>query len=716
MKVLLLSLVVTNFFVGTDAFGISLDVLYSKDMRPEHQRVLVPVMEEVASFLPKKFIEQLPNNIEIKVANLSNHTTIPEEVCIVKTKEEVKADKKIIPKRSFIYGAYNQYNNTLTINTPVLLELKKGQVNSKRINCQHKSLYDQALATIVHELTHAYDFKNGRVSNSMEYIRRAGFKKGLLKIKNKNISAMRSADAYELVNIAESFAVNMEYFAMDPEFMCRKPSMFDYFKRLFDVDPFPTRKCNVNNTVMISSGGSYFPTDLDASRVYRIDYLLASAGKDAMSGFGHSMFRIVMCAPEHVDVMTQRVIPATPFGKKCLEDKFYHIVVSYRASVEDAKLSYIKGVTGGYPSMLFLLSFSDVLDEYNRDELRDVVSYPLKLSPKEREDFITKVKEEHWNYRGAYKFINNNCAVESYDLLKSSLESSQLNVKGSLTPNGVLEDLDKMEFLSISDKQVETYKAQTDQVILAYKSAYNYKGKNDKADKEAVLKFIETSKIEERLNRFKQFAKTTVPNSDLNAQLHFIKERLIAASSFSVMEQQIFRTVSLKLKKVVGEKLMNTEDPQVKKLINSAKTALGKNIIDLSEKGYGIPFKDEMVSQDEVKSNLEDSAETIKKIDQIIRSFMPIEFAQLDKMEENIKIFNTYSLEIRKEYRKQLEIYIHQVLKNLTREDFTRDILVQAAQNDVESLKKVRELLGKNLVTEKEILDAKLKKLIQNLL
>ena len=39
--------------------------------------------------------------------------------------------------------------------------------------------------------------------------------------------------------------------------------------------------------------------------------------------------------------------------------------------------------------------------------------------------------------------------------------------------------------------------------------------------------------------------------------------------------------------------------------------------------------------------------------------------------------------------------------------------MLRAAEGDKESLVKVRELIGKDLVTDKEILDVKLRKLIQ---
>ncbi|MBC7428031.1 MAG: DUF4105 domain-containing protein [Bacteriovorax sp.] len=717
MKKMVLNLFLINLMLASTTYAHDLSIKYDADIKTDDKKVMESVLSEVASFLPGKMKEGLPKNLEIKITQLTAHKVIPDEVCSSTTGHSVDYKDIKLKDRPFVYGQYNQYRNVLTINTPVMIELLKGREKSKRINCQHKSLYDQAIATMVHELTHAYDFNNGRISNSMEYIARAGFKKGLLKIKNRNLQAMRSADVYELVNIAESFAVNMEYFTMDPEFFCRKPSMFNYFKNLFNIDPYPTRTCSVNNTVMVSTPASGFiPIEIDASRVYRIDYLMASPGKGAESGFGHSMFRLVICAPERFDAITNRTIPATLHGKKCLDDKLFHLVVSYRANVEDAKLNYMKGVFGGYPSMLYILNFSDVLDEYNRDELRDISSFPLILTAKEREEFILKVKEEHWNYRGSYKFINSNCATESYDLLKSALERTQLNTKSSVSPKGVLEDLDALSFLSVKSTETEVYKAKTDQIVLAYKAAYSYKMKSDKADKEAVKKFIDESTVNSRLARFQKFSKTKLADSELNTQVALLKERLVAAASFSVMEQQILRTVALKYRKQAADMFTTTKDEKIKDLLKETGAAFSQSFTSLSKNGYGIPFADEMVSRDDLVAKLSAGAEAMANAEKMLRELMPNEFAALESINKNIQTYNKYSLQIRKEFRAKLEEYVHQVLKNLSHDDYTREVMESAAAGNNESLKKVRELLGKDLVSDKEILDVKLRKLIQELL
>lgn len=714
MRKTLLSLLFINLFLA-QANASELSFKFSKDVSLKDKKILMQALNEVSGLLPKKMKALMPTGIELKVAKLSNHTNVPTNICLSSDKEEVKNAKK---EKPFTYGLYRHRGNQLVINTPVLLELAKGRAKSTAINCQHKSLYDQSIATLIHELAHAYDLNNKKISNNSEFIRRAGFKKGLLKIKNKNLKAMRSADIYEMSNVAESFAVNMEYFVMDPEFYCRKPSMFNFFSKHFGIDPHPNRNCRVSDTVMVSTPHGYESAQMSLKRLYRVDYLVATPGKEASSGFGHSMFRLIMCAPERLDPISNTMIPATAFGPKCLEDKLFHLVISYRANVEDAKLNYLKGLglMGAYPSMLFILNFGDVLDEYNRDELRDVMSYPLKLSAKEKEEFLLRTKEEHWNYRGAYKFITKNCATESYDLLKTAIEDKSLESKSSLSPKGVLEDLDKLEYLSLKDGSIETYKAKTEQLVSAYQSAYGIKTKNDKEAKKSIQKFIAESTIEQRMAVFNRFAQSKSPSMELNAELSFLKERLVKASAFSVLEQQIQRVAAQKVRKKAAELLANTKDARVNEIVKEAKATFSQSLTSLTNTGYGIPFKDELVSGEELGENSEAAAEVLARAENLLKELLYQDYKNLEKLDLSIRTFNQNSLTIRRDFRLKLDQYIFQVLKNLAREEVTRAILVNAAQNDSASLKRVRNLLGSDLVSEKELLDTKLRKIIQTIL
>lgn len=703
-----LSVLFTQLLMAHD-----LPIKISSKIDVKDREILARILEEVGEMLPAKVKSGLPRDIELRFEKLSPHNNIPNDVC-----SAVSADKKknVVP---FVYGKYNSFNNSLVLNTALLYELAKGREISEKIKCQHKSLYDQAIATIIHELAHAYDTKNGNISNSNEFIFKAGFKKGLLRPKNKNVNAMRSADPYELSNVAEAYAVNMEYFAMDPEFACRKPSMFEYFKRTLGSDAFPDRNCQQSNMVMMSTSAGHYPMELDHKRVYRIDYLLAAPGRDMSSGFGHSMFRIIICAPKRIDAITNRVIPATPFGSKCLEDRLFHMVVSYRANIEDATLNPLKGILGGYPSMLFILNFADVIDEYNRDELRDIVSYPLKLNTKEKQDFITKVLEEHWNYRGSYKFITNNCAVESFDLLKSVLDRSNFHVGRSITPNGVLKDLDQLEFLSLKDGIEETFRARTEQLIKSYKEAYSETSDDVSSDanknKKAVLEFISKSSSSARLKKFNAFSKTRIQNMDLHTELSLMKKALIKAASFSVLEQQILRSKTAEFRKKVVEVLTNSDNQKIKEIIGDRDISFKEEFSELAISGYGIPLTHEMISRKGIEEKSERPKKETASLEAVLKELIPNEIAILESINANIEVFTNESIGIRKAYREKLNHYMRQVIINLSYDESSRTLLLGSLSSS-EDLNKVRQLLDINLVSEKEILDIRLRKLIEEIL
>ena len=706
MKTSLLSIFLIAAAFHANASDLPIE--YAKKVTNTQKEILDKTLSEVSALMPQKLKEGMPASIKISFEKLSLGFGMPgEEIC----KRYTEAEAKKIPKNRFIYGMYNKLTNSLYLNEAIMPELAKGRSGSTRISCQHGSLYDQAVATIIHELTHAFDNNQNSLSTTTEFLRHAGFKKGFLRTKNKNVNATRSADPYELKNAAESFAVNMEYFTMDADYACRKPALFNYYKKLLTTDPFPNRSCELNHTVMMSSAQGFLPIKLDLERVYRIDYLMAAPGTDMSSGFGHSMFRIIMCAPERYDFITRKQIAATPYGPKCLEDKLYHMVVSYRANVEDATLNYVKGILGGYPSMLFILSFADVLDEYNKDELRDVVSYPLKLSQLEKKEFIEKVIEEHWNYRGSYKFFTNNCAVESVDLLKSALGRSELT-QSSLTPNGVLEDLDKVQMTETKGVGVESYKAKTAQLISAYRLAYGGRSIDAKKDKEALLKFVKNSEAEDRLKAFKNAQNNKKTNVDLHSEVSALRESLVKTSSFSVLEQQILRTEGASFRKKAAEVFLNSKDPTIQSQMKEKAAEMKIDFKDLSKSGYGVPLLEEIVTDDDLSLKVQSGKDIGVQFEKIARQLMPEEFKRLEEISSNISLFNDAAIKIRKDYRSMLEVYIHQVIHNLTLDETTNALLVSIQNGDTSKIKDLRNLLDAEMVSEREILDGKLVKFV----
>jgi len=358
----------------------------------------------------------------------------------------------------------------IELNRRLLPALADGSASSRRTGRPHGTLERELLATLLHELAHLYD--RGRywsrdqrrqlghcrslarrlgevglpehcrgqtarrfsLSDDPRLLDLAGWaqqvgKRGLRERDNGQVA--RSPDSYELSNPREFVAVNLEYFLLDPEYGCRRPALHRHFSAHFGWQPAHARQCPTDYPYL--NAGLEPQRDvlgrLDPERVYQVHYLLAEPNDAWVSRWGHSMLRLVICAPE------------TPRGPDCLLDLDQHLVLSYRAFVGDVQLSSWDGLIGAYPSRLFILPLAQVVDEYTKLELRGLASVPLQLPRPELETLVERAVEQHWSYDGDYYFLSNNCAVETLKLLRSGTARADLQALDSITPTGLLEVL-----------------------------------------------------------------------------------------------------------------------------------------------------------------------------------------------------------------------------------------------------------------------------------
>lgn len=360
--------------------------------------------------------------------------------------------------------------DAIALNRTYLAALADGSAASTRTGRSHGTLRRELLATVIHELTHLYD--RGRFWTPAEamLIRRCGLQRESLgrvgegadcrgqagrrfslsddprlldlagwpqsagkhgQRDHDNRFLLRSPDHYELSNPREFVAVNMEYFVLDPQYACRRPALYRYYAGRFGERPQPA-ECSAP-LVYLNAGRDFARQPLgklDPQRVYEVDYLLAEANDQWMSRWGHAMLRLVVCAP------------GRPRGPDCRLDLDQHLVLSYRAFVGDLQLSSWDGLTGSYPSRLFVLPLSQVIEEYTKVELRSLASVPLKLSREQIDALVERAMQVHWSYDGNYYFISNNCAVETLKLLRSGVPERRLQDLDSITPNGLLQILE----------------------------------------------------------------------------------------------------------------------------------------------------------------------------------------------------------------------------------------------------------------------------------
>jgi hypothetical protein len=367
-----------------------------------------------------------------------------------------------------VYGRASR--SGIALNARLLPSLVDGSAADKSTGRNHATLRRELLATVLHELVHLYDrgaYWNSTLRKRLRHCQQQNIRLGAIGLppecrgqterrftlsddpelldlagwpqrigtrglrETHNAQRARSPDPYELSNPREFVAVNLEYFLLDPEYSCRRPSLAHYFSNHFAWTP-PRATCNTGYAYL-NAGRDFTKralASLDPKRVYQVDYLLAEANQNLVSRWGHSMLRLVVCAPNR-----------TP-GPACRLDIEQHLVLSFRAFVGDVQLSSWGGLSGTYPSRLFILPLTQVIDEYTKLELRSLASVPLKLSQESIEKLLAHALEQHWSYDGHYFFISNNCAVETLKLLRSGTADPRLQDLDSITPNGLLHVLD----------------------------------------------------------------------------------------------------------------------------------------------------------------------------------------------------------------------------------------------------------------------------------
>jgi hypothetical protein len=425
-------------------------VLEHDGLDSQQQRASQALLDEALQALPPQFKSRLDRRIDV-----SWSTKMPDE-------------------------AYGQASlvSSLELNRRLLPSLVDGTAATTKTDRPHGTVRQELLATVLHELTHLYDrarlwptaerkeiqactryaSSKGEVglpdgcrgqtkrrftlSDDPRLLDLAGWpqyvgRRGEREQHNRQIA--RSPDSYELSSPKEFIAVNMEYFLLDPSYACRRPALHAYLQAHFDWAPaHPT----CQQTLPFLNAGNDFARQplgqIDPERVYAVDYLLAEANQNWVSRWGHSMLRLVICAP------------GRPRGPDCRLDLDQHLVLSYRAFVNDVQLSSWGGLTGAYPSRLFILPLGQVIDEYTKTELRSLASVPLKLDRSELESLVRQAAEMHWSYDGNYYFLSNNCAVETLKLLRSGTGKQQLAGLDSIMPNGLLEVLNGRGLADVS--------------------------------------------------------------------------------------------------------------------------------------------------------------------------------------------------------------------------------------------------------------------------
>ena len=412
------------------AFEYKLETKLPKEQR----QAVLNVLAKAQSLLPEELKKAITTSVTVKVESIKS----PHGAAL---------------------GVASAKGNIISISKTFIPALLAGPERSALTGRQHKTEYEEALATVLHETTHLYDYANVHTDAEWKWISdcdttfeqdqrdhrqprpfacryyekmHTSFSANpyFLQVagwmnSSSNGFSTRSPDLYELTDPKEFLAVNMEFFLLDPQYKCRRPGMYQVLSSQFKHVPFADVSCESELGYVVPNS-SYKMAQLlsiDPARVYQVHYLFAEKGSAMMSGWGHAMIRLVVCSPQRKEV-----------GPDCLRDVESHVVISFRAFVDSLFTSTWAGLSGKYPSRLFILPMNQVIDEYNKAQFRALRSLPLKMTREQIKNLITRSVEVHWGYEGKYYFISNNCATESLNLLQSSLLTPEILFTEATTP------------------------------------------------------------------------------------------------------------------------------------------------------------------------------------------------------------------------------------------------------------------------------------------
>ncbi|WP_295574064.1 DUF4105 domain-containing protein [uncultured Stenotrophomonas sp.] len=497
---------------------------------PSQQRLARQTLADVQALLPEGLLRAVPAQVQVRWA------------------DDLPAD---------VHG--RAFAGRITLRRELLDDSVPGARRARR-------------SALVHELTHVADRGGADWSRSARWRDLAGWQRKPWHLgRGGNDFSDRSPDAYELKDPAEYLAVNAEHYVLDAEFACRRPALAQWYQAHFGAPPsLPQPQCATTLPLLQaeSEEGAASLLQLDPARVYAVDYLFAEGSAQPMSRWGHSMLRLVICRPGRAP------------GPECRLDLQYHRVLSFRAFVGDVQISNWRGLTGGYPSRLFVLPLQQVVDEYTQVELRGLQSLPLRLQRGEIASLLERTAQVHWSYDGRYYFVSNNCAVETAKLLQAGVPRLGEAGLAQLSPRGVKRRLARLQVL---DEQVL---ADRDS---AQAQGYYFASARDHYQQ---LFDVAASQLELPVRDVRGWLK--LPAQQRASWL--LKGDLRASAGLLLLEQAAQRRAELRARDVLKRQLLaapdGAETRSLRGLLEQSGQWLRPGTL-LQKGGYGLPLGDE---------------------------------------------------------------------------------------------------------------------------
>lgn len=205
-----------------------------------------------------------------------------------------------------------------------------------------------------------------------------------------------------------SYAAELADYLTQPDFVCRRPLYGGYFQRRYQTEPSPSQCSTKVPFWIITRHDSASTVWLDPKRVSSIHLLFAGKSGSLASRFGHVALRLVVC-PE-----------GETTAASCDTNLFEHLVLGFKAHIDELSLNTLKALNGNYRTYLFANNFMDVYQDYAIGEFREIYSLPLRLDDSQRELLVRELADIHWSFAGSYNFFTRNCATTLHHALRAS--------------------------------------------------------------------------------------------------------------------------------------------------------------------------------------------------------------------------------------------------------------------------------------------------------
>jgi len=403
MKNVISSLAVMLFSIGSQAAILQLSPVGIQDVQKAQS-----FLNEVEAKLPALIKSNLANQkIVVQFSKLDNENKVVIPVCsnvvdsIIEAKGATSQYAQAANNRQVRYNKQIQSvtnKNTITLNSNFLSVIQAGESKAQTYGCDHKNTYRLAQGALINGIARIFDAASkNQISGNLQYKFIAGWNAKKL----MQSFWPRAVNPYEYAGTpADHFALNVEFYALDSEYACRRPLLQDYLSKYVGAVNL-ARNCEINTELPLpyeyvnkttdpKTGLPYDQIlnmvktyDLNPEKVYNVYYMKASSG-DGIGGFGHSMFIVVVCPPN------------TSVSKECDKNLVRDLVFNPRANPNEMRLDNMKGLFGGYPSQFLVNTMYDLMSEYGDNELRHLFNMPLgqKNSSGQFEDVMTQGQKE----------------------------------------------------------------------------------------------------------------------------------------------------------------------------------------------------------------------------------------------------------------------------------------------------------------------------------